>query len=57
VNNKVNINEESSPVAVNDTSQEGNSIFPEKSNESTVTEAMHTEMSNVHPIQVISHLS
>jgi hypothetical protein len=35
---EVDISEESSPVTVSDTFQEGNSIFPEQSNESCVTE-------------------
>jgi hypothetical protein len=31
---EVNVNEESSPLTVNDTSQEGNNIYPQQCNES-----------------------
>jgi hypothetical protein len=39
---EVNINEGSSPVTVSDTSQEGNRICPEQSNESFLTETQCT---------------
>jgi hypothetical protein len=38
VSTEVNANEGSSAVTVSDISQEGNSVFPEQSNESCVTE-------------------